>query len=64
MWPLYEWKDGVFARQNIPRKSTVRDYTASQRRYAHLGESDLQLMEEYVSDLDSILGKLQKGFSG
>jgi pyruvate ferredoxin oxidoreductase beta subunit len=40
MWPLYEWKDGVFRRQRIPRKSTVREYVGSQRRYAHLDEEN------------------------
>ena len=41
------------------RKSTVRDYTSSQRRYAHLSEDDLQLVRDSIP-----LGKLQKGFSG
>lgn len=62
MWPLFEWKDGNFRRQNIPKKATVREYAASQRRYSHLTRADLQSMEEYVSDLDGMLSKLQAGF--
>ena len=61
MWPLYEWKDGVFRRQRIPRKNTVEEYVASQRRYAHLKEEDILLMDEYVQDLDDMLGKLERG---
>ncbi|MFQ5860862.1 MAG: thiamine pyrophosphate-dependent enzyme [Dehalococcoidia bacterium] len=63
IWPLYEWKDGVFRRQNIPRKATVRDYTASQRRYAHLTDGDVQLLEEYARDLNSTLAKLERSFA-
>jgi len=63
MWPLYEWKDGVFRTQNIPRKATVRDYTASQRRYAHLTDADIEYLEGYVRDLDSMQGKLERGFA-
>lgn len=62
MWPLFEWKDNVFRRQRIPRKATVQEYANSQRRYAHLTEADLLSMDEYVGDLDSILGKLEAGF--
>ncbi len=64
MWPLYEWKDGVFRRQNIMRKSTVRDYLGSQRRYAHLDELGIMQMEEYVADLNAMMTKLETGFSG
>ena len=63
IWPLYEWKDGVFQRQNIMRKSTVRDYLGSQRRYAHLDEEGIQKMEEYASDLNRMMIKLETGFS-
>ena len=63
IWPLYEWKDGVFQRQNIMRKSTVRDYLGSQRRYAHLDEEGIQQMEEYASDLNRMMIKLETGFS-
>ncbi len=63
IWPLYEWKDGVFRRQNIMRKSTVRDYVASQRRYAHLDDAGIRQMEEYVSDLNGMMLKLETGFS-
>ena len=63
MWPLYEWKDGVFRMQNIPRKATLRDYVGSQRRYSHLTDDDILHMEEYVDDLGATLGKLEKGFS-
>jgi len=63
IWPLYEWKDGVFARQNIPRKATLREYAASQRRYAHLTDPDIQLMEGYVKELDDMLASLERGFS-
>ena len=59
--PLYEWKDGVFRRQRIPRKTTVSEYVASQRRYAHLNEDEIRLMEEYVQELDDMLGKLERG---
>ncbi|MBI4233379.1 MAG: hypothetical protein HY686_02965 [Chloroflexi bacterium] len=64
IWPLYEWKDGVFQRQNIPRKATVRDYISPQRRYAHLADADVALLEGYVAELDSMLGKLARGFVG
>ena len=63
MWPLYEWKDGVFQRQNIMRKSTVRDYLASQRRYAHLDEEGIQRMENYAAELNDMMSKLENGFS-
>ncbi len=62
MWPLYEFKDGVFSRQAIMAKATVRDYVSSQRRYAHLTDADIVSMEEYAADLSSIIGKLAKGF--
>ena len=62
IWPLFEWKDGVFDRQNIPSKATVREYVASQRRYAHLTEADIQSMEGYVTELDGMLSKLETGF--
>ena len=61
MWPLYEWKDGVFRCQKIPRKSTVREYVGSQRRYAHLDDEGILLMEAYVQDMDEMLEKLEKG---
>ncbi len=64
MWPLFEWKDGVFNRQRIPRKATVKEYAASQRRYAHLSDADLESMEGYADDLDSMLAKLEAGFAG
>ena len=63
IWPLYEWKDGVFQRQNIMRKSTVRDYVGSQRRYAHLDEEGIHQMEEYVADLNRMMIQLETGFS-
>ena len=63
MWPLYEWKDGVFNLQKIPRKATVKEYVSSQRRYAHLDDDDIHLMEGYVNDLDGMLSKLQQAFS-
>ena len=62
MWPLYEWKDGVFRRQRIPRKNTVREYVNSQRRYAHLTDADIESMEGYANELDDKLAKLEKGF--
>jgi pyruvate/2-oxoacid:ferredoxin oxidoreductase beta subunit len=62
MWPLYEWKDGIFSRQAIMAKATVRDYVSSQRRYAHLTDDDIASMEEYAADLSGIIGKLAKGF--
>ena len=61
MWPLYEWKDGVFRRQRIPRKATVRKYVDSQRRYAHLTDADVELLEGYVQDLDDMLARLERG---
>lgn len=61
MWPLYEWKDGIFKRQRIPRKATVAEYCSSQRRYAHLKDDDIRLMDEYVQDLDDMLLKLERG---
>ena len=63
IWPLYEWKDGVFQRQNIMRKSSVRDYVGSQRRFAHLGDEGIAQMEEYVNDLNRMMVKLETGFS-
>ena len=59
MWPLYEWKDGDFRRQRIPRKATVREYVGSQRRYAHMTDDDIELLEGYVSDLDGMLAGLE-----
>lgn len=64
IWPLYEWKDGVFRRQNIRKKATVRDYVGSQRRYAHLDDAGIGQMEEYVADLNDMIVKLETGFSG
>ena len=64
MWPLYEWKDRTFRRQRIPRKATVREYTASQRRYAHLTDADITSMEGYVDELDVMLANLEAGSSG
>ena len=59
-----EWKDRVFRRQRIPRKSTVREYVGSQRRYAHLSDADIQSMEGYVDELDGMLANLEAGYSG
>ena len=61
MWPLYEWKDGDFRRQRIPRKATVREYVGSQRRYAHMTDDDIELLEGYVTDLDGMLAGLERG---
>ena len=61
MWPLYEWRDGVFRRQRIPRKATVKQYVDSQRRYAHLKDDDIVLMEEYVDEVDNMLARLERG---
>ena len=63
MWPLYEWKDGVFSRQANRLKATVKEYTASQRRYTHATGEDIQRMEEYVHEVDDMLSKLQGAFS-
>ena len=46
------------------RKSTVRDYIGSQRRYAHLDEFGISQMEEYVADLNKMMIQLETGFSG
>ncbi|MBI4337389.1 MAG: hypothetical protein HY683_06140 [Chloroflexi bacterium] len=62
MWPLYEWKDRVFGRQNVPRKATVKDYVSLQRRYAHLDEEGIQVLERYVGGLDDLMAKLEQGF--
>jgi pyruvate/2-oxoacid:ferredoxin oxidoreductase beta subunit len=62
VWPLYEWKDGVFNRQRIPRKASVSEYVGSQRRYAHLTGEDIQSMERYVKELDDMLSRLETGF--
>ena len=45
------------------RKSTVRDYVGSQRRYAHLGDEGIRQMEEYVADLNRMMIQLETGFS-
>ena len=61
MWPLYEWKDGVFRRQRIPRKATVKEYVSSQRRYAHMTDEDIGQLEGYVQDVDDMLAGLERG---
>ena len=61
MWPLYEWKDGVFRRQRIPRKATVKEYASSQRRYAHMTDEDIGQLEGYVQDVDDMLAGLERG---
>ena len=63
MWPLYEWKDGVFSRQANRRGATVKEYAASQRRYAHATDEDFQLMDQYVDELDDKLSGLERAFS-
>ena len=61
MWPLYEFKDGVFRRQRIPRKATVKEYVSSQRRYAHMTDEDIGQLEGYVRELDDMLAGLERG---
>ncbi len=63
VWPLYEWKDGVFSRARIPRKATIRDYAALQRRYAHLKDEQVLEMEEYVRQQDETMARLERGFA-
>jgi pyruvate ferredoxin oxidoreductase beta subunit len=63
IWPLYEWKDGAFRRASIPRKATIRDYIAPQRRYAQATDAQIEEMEEYVRQQDSMLSSLSSGFA-
>ena len=63
IWPLYEWKDGAFRRASIPRKATIRDYIAPQRRYSQATDAQIAEMEEYVRQQDSMLSSLAAGFN-
>jgi pyruvate/2-oxoacid:ferredoxin oxidoreductase beta subunit len=62
IWPLYEWKDSTFRLANIPRKATIRDYVALQRRYAHLSDEDIEDMEQYVRQQDGLMRSFERGF--
>ena len=64
IWPLYEWKDGVFRRWVTTRKVAVRDYVASQRRYGRLSDVDIDALEEYAREFDDMLAKLERGHGG
>ncbi|MFQ5878943.1 MAG: thiamine pyrophosphate-dependent enzyme [Dehalococcoidia bacterium] len=63
LWPLYEWKGGAFRRTvTVRNKKPVQEYTALQRRYAHLTDENLQQMEEYIAELNHLVDRLEAAF--
>lgn len=66
IWPLWEWGDDGF-RRTIPfARASVKDhlpeYLGLQRRYAHLKEPDLGLVEQYVLQLNDLVDRMERGF--
>jgi pyruvate/2-oxoacid:ferredoxin oxidoreductase beta subunit len=47
MYPLYEVEDGVRYKLNQPEKSVpVQEYLSLQKRFRHLSEEDIDVLQE------------------
>jgi len=64
LWPLWEWGDDGFRRTipYAPDADALRQYLRGQRRYAHLKEADIPLMEQYVGELNNLVDRLERAF--
>ena len=63
LWPLYEWKDGVFRRTvPVPRRSPIEEYTRLQRRFNHLAEEDFETINAYIDEVNDLVTRMEKGF--
>jgi pyruvate/2-oxoacid:ferredoxin oxidoreductase beta subunit len=64
LWPLWEWGDDGFRRTIpfAPDGDALRQYLRGQRRYAHLKEADIPLVEQYVGELNDLVDRLERGF--
>lgn len=67
IWPLWEWADDTgFRRTHAYDESKMpeqlRTYLNMQRRYAHVSEDDIDVIEQYVRDLNSMVDKMTRSF--
>jgi pyruvate/2-oxoacid:ferredoxin oxidoreductase beta subunit len=66
IWPLWEWGDQGF-RRTIPFQRgnvsvNLREYVGAQRRYGHVKDEDLPVMEQYVLQLNELVDRMAKAF--
>jgi pyruvate ferredoxin oxidoreductase beta subunit/oxalate oxidoreductase subunit beta len=51
MWTLYEWENGVYKYQNLPKKyKPVSEYMKYQGRFSHLKEEHIAKMQAFVDE--------------
>ena len=51
MWTLYEWENGVYKYQNLPKKyKPVSEYMKYQGRFTHLKEEHIAKMQAFVDE--------------
>lgn len=67
IWPLWEWGNDGF-RRTIPFARTgvadvLREYLGAQRRYAHVQDGDLPVIERYVLELNDLVDRMERGFA-
>ena len=46
MFPLEEYENGKYSIKEIKNRKTVHDYIRKQRRYKHLTDEEIDLIEE------------------
>ncbi len=66
MWPMWEWGGEGFRRTVAFKRDrfneSLREFLRGQRRFAHVTEAELPIMEQYVRDLNELVDRLEAGW--
>ncbi|MFH0836477.1 MAG: thiamine pyrophosphate-dependent enzyme [Candidatus Micrarchaeota archaeon] len=60
MWNLFEVENGRFKRSYKPKMIPVKQYLAGQKRFSHVTEEQLKIMQVHVERVQEELDKLEK----
>lgn len=65
MFPLWEFRDGVFTRTvKQPKRPPIERYLAYQRRFGAVGDRELEAIRAHVESLNQWVDNMETGFRG
>lgn len=66
IWPMWEWGNEGFRRTVSFKRDdfsdALREFLGGQRRFGHLEDQDVSFMERYVTDLNELVDRLERGW--